>query len=126
VLVIDDEPDIRQLVALLLRMEGLHVLEAESGDEGLQRLTDHAVDLVVLDIIMPEMDGWEVCRRLRADPTTAPIPVVILSVCSEFEHRPRNLTDVYLSKPFHRQELLATVRRLLHTPDPALPLPTMQ
>lgn len=79
VLVVDDDPDIRSLYQLALSLEGLQVIEAESGQEALSKARTEDPDLIILDIMMPEMDGYEVCRRLRADPRTARVPVLICS-----------------------------------------------
>ena len=79
VLVVDDDPDVRSLYRLILSLEGLEVIEAESGPQALSIVRVEDPALILLDIMMPEMDGYEVCRRLRADPRTASLPVLMCS-----------------------------------------------
>jgi DNA-binding response OmpR family regulator len=79
ILIVDDDPDVRSLYRLVLKQEGLEVIEAESGREALAKVRAESPALILLDIMMPEMDGYEVCRRLRADPQTARVPVLMCS-----------------------------------------------
>lgn len=79
ILIVDDDPDIRSLYRLVLRQEGLEVIEAASGQEALSRVETDIPALVLLDIMMPDMDGYEVCRRLRANPRTVKLPVLLFS-----------------------------------------------
>jgi DNA-binding response OmpR family regulator len=113
VLVIDDEPDIRKLVAELLRRAGHDVAEAENGRSGLRAF--HAVppDLVLLDVSMPEMDGWQTLERIR---DLSDVPVLMLTARGDELERVRGLqagADDYVVKPFGRQELLARVQAIL-------------
>jgi DNA-binding response OmpR family regulator len=113
VLVIDDEPDIRNLVAHLLRRAGHEVVEADNGRTGLRAL--HAVppDLVLLDVSMPEMDGWQTLERIR---DLSDVPVLMLTARGDELERVRGLqagADDYVVKPFGRQELLARVQAIL-------------
>jgi DNA-binding response OmpR family regulator len=113
VLVIDDEPDIRNLVAHLLRRAGHDVVEADNGRAGLRAL--HAVppDLVLLDVSMPEMDGWQTLERIR---DLSDVPVLMLTARGDELERVRGLqagADDYVVKPFGRQELLARVQAIL-------------
>lgn len=122
ILVVDDEPDIRQLIALILESAGYRVYQASRGQEGLALLQQHDVNLVILDIMMPELDGWEVCRQIKSRPQTQQVPVLILTVRSQPLDRVIGMevahADDYLTKPFERQDLLHTVERLLAATPP--------
>ncbi len=116
ILVVDDDPDLRDLIGYTLRRDGYFVLEAEDGQKGLLLAEVERPDLVLLDVNLPRIDGFEVCRRLRAGSTTAAIPVVMLTVRGSEEDQVRGLdlgADDYLSKPFSPRTLLARVRALL-------------
>ena len=128
VLVVDDEQDIRQLVALILEAAGYDVIQAASGMEALAALGRSSFELVILDIMMPEMDGWEVCRQIKSRPQTKDIPVLILTVRSQPLDRVIGLEVVhansYLTKPFERKELLEAVERLVATSPSATEAPS--
>src|SRR5947199_6086952 len=113
VLVIDDDGDIRRLVAELLGRAGLSVEQAEDGRSGLRALHRTPPDLVVLDVSMPELDGWETLERIR---DLSEVPVLMLTARSDELERVRGLkagADDYVTKPFGRQELIARVQALL-------------
>jgi DNA-binding response OmpR family regulator len=113
VLVVDDEEDIRQLVAKLLRRAGHEVTEAENGRAGLRALHASPPDLVLLDVSMPELDGWQTLERIR---DLSDVPVLMLTARGDELERVRGLqagADDYVVKPFGRQELLARVQALL-------------
>ena len=115
ILVADDNDDVRKLVALVLSRTG-RVLEAADGEGALAVARLRRPDLAVLDVQMPGPDGIEVCRRLKADPTTAGMPIVILTADVASDARERALAagaDAFVTKPFRPAELLAFVRRLL-------------
>jgi two-component system, cell cycle sensor histidine kinase and response regulator CckA len=116
ILVVDDSADARALTSLVLREAGFDVHEAANGSEALA-LAAREPDLVVLDIHLPDIDGYEVCRRLKADPSTASIPVLHLSAAyRNSHHRVKGLevgADAYLTHPVEPEELLATVNALL-------------
>ena len=113
VLVIDDEADIRSLVVDLLGRAGYEVLEAPDGRAGLRLLHEEAPDLVVLDVSMPILDGWQTLERIR---DLSDVPVILLTARDGELEKVRGLkagADDYVTKPFGRQELLARVEALL-------------
>jgi two-component system, OmpR family, alkaline phosphatase synthesis response regulator PhoP len=116
ILVVDDEEDIRELVELNLSREGYQVLTCETGEQALERVFSKAPDLVVLDLMLPGIDGLEVCKRLKADPKTQQIAVVMLTAKGEEADIVTGLelgADDYVTKPFSGKVLVARVRRLL-------------
>lgn len=116
VLVVEDSVTQREMIASLLRGSGLTVLEASDGVEGLEQIQSSTPDLVVLDIVMPRMNGYEVCRRLKADPKTKDVPVVMCSSKGEEFDRYWGMkqgADAYVAKPFQPTELVGTVKQLL-------------
>jgi DNA-binding response OmpR family regulator len=113
VLVIDDDSDIRKLLVTLLRRAGHDVTEADNGRTGLRALHAFPPDLVLLDVSMPEMDGWQTLERIR---DLSDVPVLMLTARGDELERVRGLqagADDYVVKPFGRQELLARVQALL-------------
>lgn len=122
VLIVEDEPDIRELVVHHLKREGYQVSAASSGEEALRQVQAAPPDLVILDLMMPAMDGLEVCRRLRQDPATAMLPIVMLTAKGDEVDRVLGLeigADDYVVKPFSPKELLARVRAVLRRSRPA-------
>ncbi|MNO89342.1 Response regulator MprA [compost metagenome] len=114
VLLIDDDEKIISMLRRGLAFEGYDVVTAANGAEGLNILLSSEPDLVVLDVMMPKVDGFEVCRRLREGGST--VPILMLTAKDEIEHRVKGLdlgADDYLVKPFALEELLARVRALL-------------
>lgn len=113
VLLVDDDPHIRELTRIFLRDEGFEVHEAVDGVEALTLLESTSVDLVVLDIMMPNMDGWELCRQLRA---YYDFPILMLTAKGETQDKIHGFqlgTDDYLIKPFEPLELVVRVKALL-------------
>ena len=116
VLVIDDEAPIRLLCRVNLEAEGMQVLEADDGPTGLEAAKTHRPDVVLLDVMMPGLDGWRVAEQLLDDPSTSGIPIIFLTARAEFRDRARGL-DIggvdYVTKPFNPVELAPLVRELL-------------
>ncbi|MBE9177399.1 response regulator [Oculatella sp. LEGE 06141] len=116
VLVVEDSVAQREMITDLLEGSGLSVTVASDGIEALEQIQGHPPDLVVLDIVMPRMNGYEVCRRLKADPKTQHVPVVMCSSKGEEFDRYWGMkqgADAYIAKPFQPTELVGTVKQLL-------------
>ena len=116
ILVVDDEEDIRHLLRVALEQEGFQVTVASSGREALYSVSEQKPDLVVLDVMMPEIDGFEVLRRLKENEATAGIPVVVLTAKDSTNAVVSGLeigADFYWTKPFKVQDLARTVRLIL-------------
>ena len=116
VLVVDDEAAIRLLCRVNLEAEGVEVIEAADGASGLERARCERPDVVLLDVMMPGLDGWRVAEALLEDAETRDIPIIFLTARAEFRDRARGL-DIggvdYVTKPFHPVELASLVRDLL-------------
>jgi len=113
ILIVDDEKDIRNLIAIYLKNEGFDVLEASDGEEGLNLLKKHKVHLIVLDIMMPNVDGIEMCMKVRE---IAEMPIIMLSAKSQDMDKITGLTlgaDDYVTKPFNPLELIARIKSQL-------------
>lgn len=116
VLVVEDSLAQRQMISDLLKKSGLKVTLASDGVEALGQIEQSHPDLVVLDIVMPRMNGYEVCRRLKADSKTQDVPVVMCSSKGEEFDRYWGMkqgADAYIAKPFQPSELIGTVKQLL-------------
>ncbi|OKH40944.1 two-component system response regulator [[Phormidium ambiguum] IAM M-71] len=116
VLVVEDNKAQREMISDLLIGMGLKVRVASDGVEALEQIDGNPPDLVVLDIIMPKMNGYEVCRRLKSDTKTQNLVVVMCSAKKEEFDRYWGMkqgADAYIAKPFHPQELVGTVKQLL-------------
>jgi DNA-binding response OmpR family regulator len=115
ILIVDDEEDILHFLELVLRERGYEVATASGGHEALTRAQLERPNLVLLDIMMPQMDGWEVLKLLRVDEETAHIPVAMLSARTEAKDRVQGLQEGaidYICKPFSLQELLGKVEAI--------------
>lgn len=115
-LVVEDDVNLRTILKMQLERANYTVTTAENGEAALDALKDQLFDLVLLDVIMPGMDGWEVCRHIKNDMATANIPVIMLTARSEQEDRIRGLVggaNDYLTKPYELEELLVRVRNIL-------------
>jgi sigma-B regulation protein RsbU (phosphoserine phosphatase) len=122
VLVVDDEVDISTILTLTLRRAGFQVTAASDGIDGLSKLAEHTPDLVLLDVMMPRLDGLEMLRRIRSEPATSTIPVIMLTARAQvadrlvgFEHG----ADDYVAKPFEPNEVVARVQALLRRTEQA-------
>ncbi|MFL5944793.1 MAG: response regulator transcription factor [Gaiellaceae bacterium] len=116
VLVIDDEAPIRLLCRVNLEAEGMDVIEAADGPSGVDKARDEGPDVILLDVMMPGLDGWHVAEQLLEDDRTTGIPIIFLTARAEFRDRARGL-DIggvdYVTKPFNPLELASLVRDLL-------------
>ncbi len=122
VLVVDDEDDIRELCRVNLEFEGFDVIDAPDGATALDRAARQRPDVIFLDLMMPQMDGWEVLRRLKEDDATADIPVVLLTARTGEEDQMRGWQEgilEYVSKPFNPLSLVEWAKRAMEPRDPA-------
>jgi two-component system alkaline phosphatase synthesis response regulator PhoP len=121
VLVVDDDPDMVESVAALLEAKNHEVVKAYGGVEGLQKVRTERPDVVVLDVMMPDKDGFEVCKEMKADPQCATIPVLLLTAVGSKIHETRYTlrmgmeteADDYVPKPVEPEEILKRVEQLL-------------
>lgn len=128
ILVVEDEPDLLESVVYTLRKDGLRPIAAANGEDALRLVRDERPDLVLLDLMLPGMDGLEVCRRLRSSEETARIPIIMVTAKAEETDAVIGLgigADDYVRKPFGLKELAARIRALLRRADePADAAPT--
>jgi DNA-binding response OmpR family regulator len=120
ILVVDDEPGIVEIVRVNLEAEGYHILTAPDGAEGLEIIRDRRPDLVILDVMMPRMSGWEVLRHIEADLNTAGLPVIMLTVKAGTMDIVRGLEQgavEYITKPFDPMDLVERVHFVLEQTD---------
>jgi len=123
VLVIDDEPGIVDIVETNLVGDGFEVVSAKDGKEGLAKVQSEKPELVILDVMMPQMDGWEVLRHMEADPSTAGIPVIMLTAKASDEDYIHGLEEgavEYITKPFYPQELVNRIKITLMVLNPRM------
>jgi len=116
VLVVDDEDMTRQMIVMLLTMDGHQSVEAENGVEALEQVAKHHPDAIILDVMMPEMDGITMCKKLRANPATASIPVLMLSGRSQIDAEQEGLeagANVYMKKPMDPKEMLVILKKIM-------------
>jgi twitching motility two-component system response regulator PilH len=116
VLVVDDSPMLRQMVSDLLKKSGLAVVQAGDGIEAMEKIEADPPDLVVMDIVMPRMNGYELCRWIKNNPKTQNIPVIMCSTKNEEFDRYWGMKqggDAYIAKPFHPEEMIQAVKQLL-------------
>ena len=116
ILVVDDEPTIVRLMEFILARQGHEMIVAVNGEEALQKIKAHQPDLVLLDIMMPRIDGYEVAQKLRADPQTADLPIIMLSAKAQDEDIRRGVevgVDEYITKPFTPDHLVQVVSQHL-------------
>ncbi len=117
VLCIEDEPEMVDLIKLILERKGFEVLGAMGGKEGLEVIRREMPDLILLDLMMPEVDGWEVFRQMRADEQLKDIPVIVVTAKAQSIDKVLGLhiakVDDYVTKPFGPQDLLNSINRVL-------------
>ena len=116
VLLVDDYPDAREMYSEYLQYSGFDVVEAGNGMEALQRAAETAPDIILMDLSLPVMDGWEATRRLKADPRTAQIPVVALTghaLAGISEGAKKAGCDAFVTKPCLPDELVKEIRKIL-------------
>ena len=116
ILVVDDEPEAVELVEFNLKQAGYAVITAADGAEALKKARAQPPDLIVLDVMLPEMDGFEICKTLRLDPATARVPIIMLTAKAAEIDRVLGLelgADDYLTKPFSPRELLLRIKKIL-------------
>lgn len=122
ILIVEDDSTIRTILQMLLRSVGFtHVRSAARGDEGLDAIRREPPQLVLLDLMLPGIDGFTICRRVREDPTLADVRIIMLTAKSEDEDVVRGLelgADDYVTKPFSREVLLARIHAVLRRNDP--------
>ncbi len=120
ILAVDDEKHILRLVQINLEKAGYEVLTGTNGREAVEKVRAEKPDLVVMDVMMPEMDGFEALQTLKADPATADVPVIMLTAKAQDAdvfHGWQSGADLYLTKPFNPTELLTFVKRILSAHD---------
>ncbi len=121
VLIVDDEAVIVRLLQVNFRLEGFEVETSLRGDEVLDKVRSFRPDVVILDVMMPGVDGWEVCRRLKGDDDVRDVPIVLLSARAQDEDRDRGYAlgvAAYVTKPFDPARLVALARRTLSGAEP--------
>ncbi|HNC73755.1 MAG TPA: response regulator transcription factor, partial [Elusimicrobiota bacterium] len=119
-MVVDDDKDIRRLVENILSKEGFVTVGAENAADALKKIQNSKPDLIILDLQLPDKDGFEVCKQLRADPATRYVPVVFLTVQNVDSYKIAGLeigADDYITKPFNQTELVARVKAVLRRVD---------
>ena len=127
ILIVDDEKQLVSLVSLHMKMSGYEVLSAKDGEEALAIAREEAPDLIILDLMLPKMDGWEVCKRLRTESNIGDIPVIMLTARSEAGDKLKGFecgADDYVTKPFSPRELVARVKRVLARAEKGPLVPT--
>lgn len=116
VMVVDDEVHIRDMLTLLLEMHGFSISAAEDGQDAWEKINQSCPDVLILDVMMPEMDGITLCKKLRANPQTVNLPVIMLSGKTQFGAEAEGFAagaDFYMWKPMKTPELLANIRTVL-------------
>lgn len=117
ILYIEDDASMIDLVTLILNRKGFQVMGANGGIEGLESIKKENPDLILLDLMMPDLDGWELYQQIKADPNTQSIPVIVITAKSQSIDRTLGLyvakVDDYLTKPFHPDELVASIEKVL-------------
>ena len=116
ILVIEDDPSTLRLIKYTLQQEGYQVLIASNGLDGMRKAQSGEIDLIILDVLLPGIDGFEICHRLRGDPQTAQLPILMISGKAREIDKATGLkmgADDYITKPWHRPELLDKIAAML-------------
>ena len=123
ILIVDDEPDVIQILSVRLKAAGYEIQTAVNGEDALQKIAQKHPDLVILDAVMPKMDGFAVYKQLRTQKETAHIPVIVLTARGKMEDTFQILgVNEFMMKPFDLNKLLAAIERLLKVSAPAQPV----
>ena len=112
ILVVDDDPDLLAICSIVLESEGYNVDAARNGYEAVDKLSHDGVDLILLDVMMPVMDGLSVCKMVKRDPNLKDLPVIIMSTSESLRERGKGCADAVLAKPFDLDRLVETVSSL--------------
>lgn len=116
VLVVDDDPDLVAICSLILESEGYRVEAARNGCEAVDKVTANDIDIMLLDVMMPALDGLTVCKMVKRDPRTKDVPIIIMSASEVMRARGEACADAVLAKPFDIDHLLNTVGNLVTPP----------
>lgn len=118
ILIVDDDPHAVEILLRMLQREGYECIGVQSGQEALKAAKEKAVDVILLDVMMPEMDGLQVCERLRQDPDLLQIPVMLLTARDDLDTRTQGMNlgvSEFLTKPINKRELFSRIEAQLHT-----------
>ena len=121
VLVVEDDPEINQLIGAYVEFAGFRYIAATDGAEALSQVRDHPPCAVILDLMLPELSGWEICRRLKNDPDTCGIPIIILTALDNDDSRQEGVrcgAVEYLTKPFNPDEFLEVLSKYAGNHEP--------
>ncbi len=122
ILIVDDEPDVIQVIGVRLKAAGYEIQTAVNGEDALQKIAQEHPDLVILDVVMPKMDGFAAYKQLRSNKDTARIPIIVLTARGKMEDTFKVLgVDEFMPKPFDFNKLLAAIERLLKVSSPVQP-----
>src|SRR5688572_4374337 len=116
ILIVDDDVDTLRLVGIMLQRQGYQIIAASNGTQGLEKALEEKPDLILLDVMMPDMDGYEVTRRLRKNPDTSSTPILMFTAKTQLDDKVTGFevgADDYLTKPTHPTELQSHVKALL-------------
>ena len=113
ILVVEDEPDHRELLQIIFSVHGYDVETAANAGEALEHIAQHVPDAMIVDVMLPDMDGWHLCERTKSMPEACHVPVLVLSASANLQQRFENsCADDMLTKPFDDRELLEKIRHL--------------
>jgi len=118
ILCVEDEPDVLKFLEALLVPNGYEVIKVENGEEALGKIIEESIDLVLSDVLMPKIDGFELCKRIKADERCRNIPVILITGLSDKEDRIKGIesgAEDFISKPIDPREVLARIKMLLRT-----------